>query len=334
VVLTSKHHEGFTNWRSPQSWNWNSVDNGPHQDNVALVTNAVRKAGLRMGLYHSLFEWFNPLYLQDKANGGKTTIYVNYTLWPQLMDIVNSYKPDVVWSDGDWEMSDSYWGSQQFLAWLYNDSPVKDTVVTNDRWGAGDPCVHGGYYTCEDRYNPGKLQNHKWENCLTIDKLSWGYRRNTMMSDIMTIEELISELASTVACGGNMLLNVGPTAEGMIIPIFQERLLQIGAWLDINGDSIYGTVPWKAQNDTAANIWYTSKQDGTVYAILLSYPMNSQVVLTQPKPNANTVVKMLGYGTMKYSVNTFGSITISLPNIPVSALPNPYAWAFQLTNVK
>jgi len=332
IVLTSKHHEGFTNWKSAESWNWNSVDNGPHQDNVALVTNAVRKAGLRMGLYHSLFEWFNPLYLADKANMGKTTVYVNTTLTPQLKDIVNSYRPDVIWADGDWEMPDSYWGSQEFLAWLYNDSPVRDTVVTNDRWGAGDSCVHGGYYTCEDRYNPGKLLNHKWENCLTIDSQSWGYRRNANIADMLTIDQLISELASTVACGGNMLLNVGPTAEGMIIPVFAERLLQIGAWLDVNGDSIYSTVPWRAQNDTAANVWYTQK-GSSVYAILLSWPASNQVVLTQPKPTPNAGANFLGYGPVKFQTNGFGSITILLPSLPISALPNPHAWAFQLTGV-
>jgi len=331
VVLTSKHHEGFTNWRSAESWNWNSVDSGPHQDNVAMVTNAVRKAGLRMGLYHSLFEWFNPLYLADKASG--TTIYVNTTLRPQLMDIVNTFHPDVIWSDGDWEQPDTYWDSKGFLAWLYNDSPVRDKVVVNDRWGSGDPCVHGGYYTCEDRYNPGKLLNHKWENCLTIDSQSWGFRRNADIADMLTINQLLSELASTVACGGNMLLNVGPTAEGIIIPVFEERLLQIGAWLDVNGDSIYSTVPWRAQNDTASNVWYTSKK-GMVYAILLEWPVNNQVVLTQPFPTTNTTVTFSGYGPVKYNHNSYGSITILLPTIPVSLLPNPYAWSFVLSHVK
>jgi alpha-L-fucosidase len=332
VVFISKHHDGFTNWRSPESWNWNSVDAGPGQDNVALVTNAVRKAGLRMGLYHSLFEWFNPLYLADRASGGNTTVYVNTTLWPQLKDIVNTYKPDIVWSDGDWEMPDTYWKSKEFLAWLYNDSPVKDTVVSNDRWGAGDTCKHGGFWACLDRHNPGKLMPHKWENVLTIDSQSWGYRKNAGLEDMLTIEELLYQLVSTVSCGGNMLLNVGPTSEGFIIPVFTERLLQIGAWLKVNGDSIYATIPWRSQNDTAADVWYTSK-GSTVYAILLSWPKNNNLVLTQPKPNQNTGVDFLGYGPLKFTNNSYGSLTIALPSVPISLLPNPYAWAFALTNV-
>jgi len=315
IVLTSKHHEGFCNWPSAQSWNWNSMDVGPHQDNVALVTNAVRKAGLKMGLYHSLFEWFNPLYLADRANGGKTTIYVNNTLMPQLMDIVNSYQPEIIWADGDWEMSSDYWNSREFLAWLYNESPVADSVVVNDRWGSDAECLHGGYYTCNDRYNPGKLIKHKWENCLTIDEHSWGYRKNADIADMLTIQDLLATLASTVSCGGNMLLNVGPTAEGMIIPVFAERLLQIGQWLEVNGDSIYSTIPWRAQNDTAANVWYTQNRDGTVYAILLSWPNNNRVLLTEPNTTSQTGVYMLGYNNnqpLKWTGNGASGMTIML----------------------
>jgi len=91
---------------------------------------------------------------------------------------------------------------------------------------------------------------------LTIDRYSWGYRRNAKLSEIIPISELIKELASTVSCGGNMLLNVGPTADGRIAPIFEERLRQMGEWLDINGESIYGTRPWSHQNDTTTkDIW-------------------------------------------------------------------------------
>lgn len=79
-------------------------------------------------------------------------------------------------------------------------SPVKDIVVTNDRWGSGCICKHGGYYTCSDRYNPGHLLPHKWENCMTIDKFSWGYRRNALISELLTIEELVQVGLSVNTC--------------------------------------------------------------------------------------------------------------------------------------
>ena len=103
----------------------------------------------------------------------------------------------------------------------------------------------------------GKLLPHKWENCLTIDKNSWGYRRNARLSDFLSTHELIKELSSTVSCGGNMLLNVGPTFDGLIAPIFEERLRQMGDWLKINGEAIYSTLPWTYQNDTfTPDVWY------------------------------------------------------------------------------
>jgi len=335
IVLTSKHHDGFCNWPSANSWNWNSKDTGPHQDNVGMLTAAVRSRGLIMGLYFSQFEWFNPLFLQDKANNGTTKYYQGAVSYPQMLDLVNTYQPEVIWSDGDWEMPDTYWGSQEFLAWLYNESPVKETVVVNDRWGAGDPCHHGGYYTCADRYNPGTLQNHKWENALTLDLSSWGYNRLTTLDGYMTIQQVLFQLASTVACGGNMLLNVGPTKDGLILPIFEERLRQIGAWLTINGESIYNTTPWRIQNETSNQVWYTSTKSA-VYAIALAWPGNQQLALSSPKATSSSVVTILG-SSIKLGVTpkASGGITIDLPEeyVNPSLLTSQWAWVFKLVNV-
>ncbi|KAK4881536.1 hypothetical protein RN001_004855 [Aquatica leii] len=293
VVLTSKHHEGYTLWPSKHSFSWNSVDVGPRRDLVGDLANAIRyTTDLKFGLYYSLYEWYNPLYLADQANNFQTNVFVENKVYPELLDIVNSYQPEIVWSDGEWEASDTYWKSKEFLAWLYNESPVKDTVVTNDRWGNGSViCQHGGFFTCTDKYNPGLkqnylknryknslflgvLQSHKWENAMTIDRESWSYRRNIKIENIFSIHELLVTLAQTVSCGGNLLMNVGPTKEGTIIPIFRERLLQMGEWLNINGEAIYSSQPWIYQNDTIGNTWYTAKSN-TVYAIVLEWPENN-----------------------------------------------------------
>lgn len=340
VVLTSKHHEGFTLWPSAVSWNWNAGDVGPRRDLVGDLARAVRKkGGIRFGLYHSLYEWFNPLYLADKEAGFKTNDFVARKTMPELVEIVTKYRPEIIWSDGDWEAPDTYWNSTLFLAWLYNDSPVKDTVLVNDRWGKGTPCKHGDFYNCKDHYDPGTLVVHKWENAMTVDKESWGYRRNARLADYHTIEELLAELASTVSCNGNFLLNVGPTSDGVILPAFEERLTQMGTWLQVNGEAIYGSRPWKSQNDTVTpGVWYTSKND-TVYAIVLHWPKNNKLALGSLSLSKGATVTMLGldgYDFTPYTAttsenwNNVGLTVITFPSLTPDVLPTPWAWVLKI----
>ncbi|KAK7086973.1 Tissue alpha-L-fucosidase [Halocaridina rubra] len=297
IVLTSKHHEGFTNWPSKYSWNWNSMDVGPKRDLVGDLAKAIRTKTphIHFGLYHSLYEWFHPLYKQDKANNFTTNDFVTSKTMPELYELVEEYHPDVIWSDGDWETKDEYWNATGFLAWLFNDSPVKDTVVVNDRWGIGIPCHHGSYYTCTDRYNPGVLQPHKWENCMTLDRHSWGFRRNAPATDYLSIHDLITEVAMTISCGGNILINVGPTHDGILPPIMEERLRQMGSWLDINGEAIYESKPWKYQNDSlTSGVWFTAKDD-LVYGIVLHWPKGGLLTLGSVSATPQTHITMLGY---------------------------------------
>lgn len=290
VVLTSKHHEGFTMWPSKYSYSWNSKDIGPHRDIVGELSHHVRNKGLDFGVYHSLYEWFNPMYLNDKKNNFKTKNFVYNKALPEMIELIEGYQPSILWSDGDWEATDTYWNSTEFLAWLYNESPVKDRVVVNDRWGIGIPCKHGDFYNCADRYNPGVLQSHKWENAMTIDKQSWGYRRNAKLSEYMTIHEIITTMAVTVSCGGNILINIGPTKDGIITPIFEERLTQLGEWLSINGEAIYKSKPWQYQNDTTTSgVWYTTKEN-SVYAIVLYWPEENELSLGAPVAGKNPII--------------------------------------------
>lgn len=156
-MLTSKHHEGYTLFPSKRSFSWNSLDVGPKRDLVGDLAVAVRNKKLKFGVYHSLYEWFNPIYLEDKKNSFKSRIFPESKLWPDIKQLVTDYKPSVLWADGDWEAYDSYWNSTELLAWLYNESPVRNEIVVNDRWGIDIPCHHGDFYNCQDRYNPGNL---------------------------------------------------------------------------------------------------------------------------------------------------------------------------------
>jgi len=146
-VFTSKHHDGFNNWPSKRNFGWNSRDIGPKRDVVGELAEAFRADDrVVFGLYHSLFEWYHPLYLEDKANNKTTKYFVEQKMMPELMELINKYKPEVLWSDGDWEAKPEYWDTLNFLSWLYSESPVKDTIVTNDRWGSGVLCKHGDFF--------------------------------------------------------------------------------------------------------------------------------------------------------------------------------------------
>ncbi|XP_043573744.1 tissue alpha-L-fucosidase-like [Chiloscyllium plagiosum] len=333
VVLTTKHHEGFTNWGSSVSWNWNSIDTGPHRDLVGDLAVAIRKRNLHYGVYHSLFEWFNPLYLYDKKNKFKTQTFVVDKTLPELYDLVMRYKPDIIWSDGDWEAPDSYWNSTGFLAWLYNDSPVKDTVVTNDRWGAGCSCKHGGFFNCADKYSPSKLQNHKWEMCTSIDRRSWGYRRNMHLSEVMDLSSIISTLLTTVSYGGNLLLNIGPTKDGTIPVIFQERLEGLGQWLSVNGEAIYASKPWRVQKENSTAVWYTSK-GSSIYAMFIKWPTDNTLKLESPISSSSTKVIMLGVpAPLKWKASSPKGILVFLSSVSMFALPSEDGWTVKLEGV-
>ena len=108
-----------------------------------------------------------------------------------MQELVERYRPEVIWSDGEWEAPYQYWNSTEFLAWLFNESPVRKSVVTNDRWGMETLCKHGSFYTCTDRCNPGELQPFKWENAMTIDLFSWGNRATARLDEYITQKDLI-----------------------------------------------------------------------------------------------------------------------------------------------
>ena len=245
VVLTSKHHEGFALWPSKEAsatWGrpWNAVDTGPHRDLLGDLTAAVRRHNVRMGFYYSLYEWYNPLYLADKQR------YIREHMFPQFKDAVTRYQPSIIFSDGEWDLTSAEWHTPELLAWLFNESPSRNEVVIDDRWGKDTRHKHGGYWTTE--YTAGMSgMDHPWEESRGMG-FSYGYNRAERIEDYHTGRQLIAMLVDLVSRGGNLLLDIGPAADGTIPVIMEERLLQIGSWLKVNGDAIYGTKPWKSSH--------------------------------------------------------------------------------------
>ena len=249
VALTSKHHEGFALWPSKEAsatWGrpWNAMDIGPKRDVLGDLTNAVRRKGLKMGYYYSLYEWYNPLYLADPQK------YIKQHMTPQFKDLVNRYKPSIIFADGEWDLPSADWGSPSLMAWLFNESPVKDDVVVNDRWGKETRHKHGGYWTTE--YTPGMSGlDHPWEESRGMG-FSYGFNRAENADHYHSGRELVVMLVDLVSRGGNLLLDIGPNSDGTIPAIMEDRLLQIGSWLKVNGEAIYGTKPWKSTRQWSA----------------------------------------------------------------------------------
>jgi alpha-L-fucosidase len=237
VVTTAKYHDGFCLWpcataQTIRTKRWNSAVTGPKRDLLGELNEAGRKRGLKMGIYYSFYEWWHPLWLSDRER------FVSEQLHPNFKEVVTKYQPPVIFLDGEWEMNDKQWRSEELAAWLYNESPVRDFVAVNDRWGQ-TRSLHGDYYSSE--YGGGEYPpTHPWQEDRGIGK-SYGYNRKETIADYDTAENLIRMLSKVCGNGGNLLLDVGPTADGRIPVIMQERLLQIGAWLEVNGEAIYGS---------------------------------------------------------------------------------------------
>ena len=238
VVLVTKHHDGYCLWDSKFQPEWNSVVSGPKRNIVEELTNSVRNKGMRMGFYYSLPEWTNPLHIWMQDPDDSISDYVNDYMVPQFKELVERYKPDLLFSDGDWNNTAEQLRSPYLISWYYN-TVGKDAIV-NNRWGNG---TKHGFLTPE--YSAGIANTEvPWAECRGLGR-SFGLNRNENLDNYMTDKELIQHFVELVAHGGGLTLNVGPYADGTIPLIQQERLRSLGKWLEINGEAIYGTIPYE-----------------------------------------------------------------------------------------
>jgi alpha-L-fucosidase len=308
-----------------------------------------------MGIYYSLYEWYNPLWLTDK------TRYVTEHMFPQFKDAVTHLKPSIIFSDGEWELPSSEWRSPELLAWLLNESPVRDEVVIDDRWGKDTRHKHGGYYTTE--YTSGMQQaQHPWEESRGMG-YSYGYNRNEQAEDYRTDRELLMMLIDIVSRGGNLLLDIGPRADGRIPVIMEERLLQLGDWLRPNGEAIYGTharkvtrqwsegaipkleekefmseypisalVDHPPAGNARVDAFFTAR-DGAVYAILPRRPIG-EIVLRDIEPAGTVRVSLLETGQPLGATWEGTTARIRVPEPTAAGLPARQAYVLKLAGAK
>lgn len=261
IVITSKHHDGFDLFDADNS-DFDIMATPFHRDVLKELAEACKKGGIRLCFYHSIMDWHHPDYLPRRGwekdrptDGAELPRYVQY-MKDQLKELTTQYGDiGVLWFDGEWEDT---WTHEQGVD-LYNYvRNLKPDIIINNRVDVGrsgmegmtrrDGSFAGDFGTPEQEIPDTGLPGVDWESCMTMND-HWGYNKND--HNWKSAEDLIKKLVDIASKGGNFLLNIGPTAEGVFPPESVERLQALGKWMDINGEAIYGTkaspfshLPW------------------------------------------------------------------------------------------
>jgi alpha-L-fucosidase len=251
AVLTTKHHDGVALWDTRLS-DLNVVEKSPAgRDLVGPYCKALRKAGLKVGLYFSHLDWSHPDYASVRHEGADPHAHDHYdafgysypkagqpddpAAWRrflkfhrgQLEELCKRYRPDLLWFDGDWERSDAQWKMKQLDRFLRG---LRPKVILNDRMGG-----HGDYKTPEQGI-PIDPPEGPWEFCMTIND-SWGYQHKDR--NHKSVRQLVRTFAEVIGMGGNLLLDIGPKADGSIPPEQARRLEGLGDWIQRNREAVY-----------------------------------------------------------------------------------------------
>jgi len=289
IVITSKHHDGFALYDSKVS-DFDVMATPFKRDILKELAEECRKQGVILCFYHSIMDWHHPDYLPRRPweaalrpeSGADMDKYVRY-LHSQVSELLANYGPiGVMWFDGEWE---STWNHRYGQA-LYNlcRTLQPNTIVNNrvdvGRGGMGgmsDAGFAGDYGTPEQEIPATGLPGVDWETCMTMND-HWGYNRNDL--SFKSSRELIRNLVDIASKGGNYLLNVGPTSLGEIPHESVVRLKEIGQWMRVYGDSIYGSSP-----SVFANLPFgrcTVKRRGgkvMVFLHVLDWPANGKLIV-------------------------------------------------------
>jgi len=331
MFITSKHHDGFCLWPTKYT-DRNAMVMGPGKDILGEYFKAARKHGLKVGLYYSLYEWFNPLYTGKEipyAGLKRVNNYVDDFMIPQIKELIDLYHPDFFYFDGEWDHPETFWKMKEVVAYFYNEAAKSNQeVFVNDRFGKDERGKHGDLYNVEYHYEQGSegLLTHKWSYWQGIAK-TFGFNKDTDPEDCLSPKEFIDKVITGVSRNGNFDINVGPTPEGLIPDYEQYPLLELGKWLGVNGEAIYGTRPWTIQNEGDA--WFTRKGDH-VYAIFLKW-QGEKFMLKDLKPVSGSVITMLGVpGNLEWTWEEASGLTIIYPLHKARPTSCGYAWALRI----
>jgi alpha-L-fucosidase len=335
IVITSKHHDGFSMFDSAVS-TYDIVEATPYKkDPMRALADESRRQGLKFAFYYSIMDWHHPSQYVDepgkhrdaghgqtKMREGRKDEYVKY-MKAQLRELIANYDPAVLWFDGEWV---NWWTEEDGQDLYKYVRSLKPDILINNRVGKGrkgmeglsktDREYAGDFGTPEQQIPASGLPGVDWESCMTMND-TWGFK--SYDHNWKSPETLVRQLIDSASKGGNYLLNVGPTAEGEIPAPSVERLGAVGRWTRVNGEAIYGTT---ASPFAAALPWgrATRKAD-TLYLHVFNWPADGLLAVPQFGGTIRSA-SLLGRGQSTLTVSRSSEgFTIKLPPQP----PDPTA---------
>ena len=292
AVITTKHHDGVALWPTKQD-HYNVMDNTPaNRDVLKPFYKALDKNGIRRGAYFSLIDWSYPDYpgfLKDSsrynvAGYPKRWEKFQHFFQAQIDEVNNLYKPNLWWFDGDWEHSAEEWQAQKVRKEILNLNP--DAIINGRLQGYGD------YDTPEQNFPVSRPKFNWWELCMTTNN-NWGYHPDD--TDYKTPFEIISIFVDAVSNGGNLLLDIGPKADGTIPPEQVHILKELGKWNKKNGEAIFGTLPGLPQGHFYGPT--TISKDSTILYLFLPGQTTGNIMV---KGLINTITDIQIVGTAQH----------------------------------
>ncbi len=297
IVITAKHHDGFAMFKSKDPFN--IVDDTPFKrDVLAELAAACRKQGIKLGFYYSQSQdWNHPGATKypingrhkasvgwDPAQDGDMDAYIDKVAVPQVRELLTNYGKDipaVLWWDTPLDMTNERGAKLEAVV-----DELRPDLIMNNRGGGG---IRGDTETPEQHIPPHGYPGKDWETCMTING-TWGYKSTD--SNWKPVDVLLHDLCDIASKGGNFLLNVGPTSEGIIPQPCVDRLAAVGQWLKVNGEAIYGTGPTPFGAECGDYVpdkdgkpkfvekldWRATTKPGKIYLLIFNWPKNSFLV--------------------------------------------------------
>ncbi|HUU97870.1 MAG TPA: alpha-L-fucosidase [Phycisphaerae bacterium] len=266
MVMTTKHHEGFCLWDSAQT-DYNAARRAPGRDLVREYVEACREFGLRVGLYYSLLDWHHPDGMRaatDPAAAGRFREFSHNS----VRELCSNYGPiDILWYDNNWPaLADGGWKPERLNAMVRRLQP---RILINNRSGTPED-----FGTPEGHVTAESVGRH-WEACMTMNG-AWGYVPSAI--DWVSVRQILEMLRTAAAGDGNLLLNIGPRADGSVPREASERLKAVGRWIAQHGEALYGSVD-RADGLSLINTGNWTLKDKTAYFWASRWPDTGEIVM-------------------------------------------------------